>query len=207
MLETAYFFICRTLFSYDGKYRIQSQILDFVLSHFECGEGEIIDIGCGSGALSIKAALRHPACHITGVDYWGSVWNFAKEQCERNARLEGVDGRISFNKGDAAKLDFPDGYFDGAVSNFVFHEVKSQSDKRLVVREALRVVKKGGAFAFHDLFYEDTIYGDIEDFLQELRKEGIGQIAILRSSDEGFIPKMLKTRFMLGRIGLIYGRK
>lgn len=76
-----------------------------------------------------------------------------EEQCETNARLEGVWERIVFQKGDAAKLDFPDESFDGAVSKFVFHEVRRQPDKRLVVREALRVVKKGGAFAFHDLFF------------------------------------------------------
>lgn len=42
-------------------------------------------------------------------------------------------------------------YPDAAVSNFVFHEVRTQPDKRQVVREALRVVKKGGSFAFQDM--------------------------------------------------------
>ena len=207
ILATAYFYVCRALFSYDGEYRIQSKILDYVVAHFECSQGRILDIGCGNGALSIKTAKRFPASHITGVDYWGSMWNFAQEQCERNADLEGVGDRIAFQKGDAAKLDFPDEYFDGAVSNFVFHEVKSQRDKRLVVREALRVVKKGGTFAFHDLFLEKKFYGNIEEFIDELRKEGIDHVSFLRSSDESFIPKILKTGFMLGRIGLIYGRK
>jgi ubiquinone/menaquinone biosynthesis C-methylase UbiE len=207
LLTTVYFGICRCLFSYKGKSRIQSKVLDYVLSYLQFEHGSILDIGCGNGALSIKAAKKLADATVTGMDYWGTVWDFAKEQCEANAKQEGVQDRISFRKGDAAKLDFSDESFDAAVSNFVFHEVKSQPDKRLVVREALRVVKKGGAFAFHDLFFEKKFYGDINDFVRQLKTEGIREIHLVSSKDEKFIPKILKSRFMLGRIGLIYGIK
>ncbi len=207
IFATAYFCICRALFSYDGRYKIQNRVLDYVLSHFEFDKGNILDIGCGSGALSIKTIKKFPSACVTGMDYWGTEWNYAKEQCEKNAELEGVADRVAFQKGDAAKLDFPDEHFDGAVSNFVFHEVKGQPDKRLVVKEALRVVKKGGMFAFHDLFLEKHFYGNIEEFISELKNDGISEITFLRSNEESFIPKLLKSRIMLGKIGLIYGRK
>jgi ubiquinone/menaquinone biosynthesis C-methylase UbiE len=202
-----YFCACRSLFSYDGKHKLQSKILDFVVSHFEFNNGKILDIGCGNGALSIKLAKRFKNCQVTGMDYWGSMWNFAKEQCEKNAWLEGVADRTAFRKGDAARLDFPDGYFDGAVSNFVFHEVKNQADKRLLVKEALRTVKKGGTFAFHDLFLEKQFYGNIEEFIEELRKEGLQQIEFINTAEELYIPKLLKNRVILGSIGLMYGIK
>lgn len=207
VLSASYFYICRLLFSYDGKYKVQEKILDYVLSCLKPGKGEILDIGCGNGALAIKAAKKFPSANITGVDMWGFIWDFSKRQCEKNAELEGVSDRIKFQEGNAAKLDFPDEYFDGAVSNFVFHEVKDQADKRLVVKEALRVVKKGGSFAFHDLFLEKTFYGNIEEFIQELKDEGISQVTFVRTGNEAFIPVLLKLRFMLGRIGLIYGIK
>jgi ubiquinone/menaquinone biosynthesis C-methylase UbiE len=203
----AYVFICRVLFSYNGKYKIQNRILDYVLDHLEFKNGRMLDIGCGNGALTIKAAKKFPSAHITGIDYWGPVWNFAKEQCERNAELEGVLDRVVFQKGDASKLDFPDESFDGAVSNFVFHEVKSQPDKRKLVREALRVVKTGGIFAFHDLYLEEHYYGNINELIADLKKDGLQEIHFLRSVDEEFIPKVLKSRFMLGKIGLMYGIK
>ncbi|HWQ71761.1 MAG TPA: methyltransferase domain-containing protein [Desulfitobacteriaceae bacterium] len=202
-----YFYICRRLFSYDGRYLVQNKILDYVLAHLPLEKGSILDIGCGNGALSIKSAKKSQNIKVIGIDYWGYMWDFAKEQCETNARLEGVGDRVVFQKGDAAKLDFPDESFDGAISNFVFHEVKSQPDKRLVVREALRVVKKGGVFAFHDLFYEKIFYGDIKEFIEELKNEGISEIHLLRSSNETFIPGILRIRPMLGGIGLIYGKK
>lgn len=207
LLITVYFGICRRLFSYKGKSCIQSRILDYTLSYLKFDHGRVLDIGCGNGALSIKAVKKFPDSIVTGLDYWGSVWNFAKEKCEVNAKKEGVLDRVSFQKGDAAHLDFPDESFDAAVSNFVFHEVKSQPDKRLVVRETLRVVKKGGVFAFHDLFFEKKYYGDIDGFVRQLKEEGIQEIFLVCSRDEKFIPKILKSRFMLGCIGLLYGIK
>lgn len=72
--------------------------------------------------------------------------------CERNAKIEGVIDRVTFQKASASILPFADEYFDAVVSNLVFHEVREVADKREVVREALHVVKKGGRFAFQDLF-------------------------------------------------------
>jgi ubiquinone/menaquinone biosynthesis C-methylase UbiE len=137
------------------------------------GRGKLIDIDCGAGAVTVKCAKKYPSAQITGIDYWGTVWNYAREQCEHNAEAEGVKARISFMKADASKLPFSDGAFDAAVSNFVFYEVMSQRDKRLVVREALRVIKKGGCFAFHDLFEHKEFYGDMHEFIEELKKKGI----------------------------------
>ncbi|MHB8065204.1 MAG: class I SAM-dependent methyltransferase [Ruminiclostridium sp.] len=207
LIVTVYMGICHHLFSYTGG-QISSKILDYVLEHLEWdGEGTLIDIGCGSGALTIKAAKKYPKATLTGIDYWGTIWNYAKEQCECNASAEGVNERITFMKGDAASLAFPDESFDAAVSNFVFHEVKSQPDKRLVVKEALRMVKKGGVFAFHDLFLQETLYGNMKEFVQELKAEGLSEITLVESRNENFIPGILKVPSMLGNIGLIYGKK
>ena len=71
-----------------------------------------------------------------------------------------------FQKGDAAKLDFPDETFDAVVSNFVFHEVRTAKDKRDVVRESLRVLKKGGAFSLQDMLAQKALYGDMEDLVK-----------------------------------------
>ena len=45
-----------------------------------------------------------------------------------------------------------------------------------MVREALRIVKKGGAFSFQDMFSQKALYGDMEEFVEELKKEGITEI-------------------------------
>lgn len=129
---TFYMLRARTALSYEGG-GVQGKVLDGVLNHLNAagfdGHGRLLDIGCGSGAMSVKAAKRYPKALITGLDFWGKSWDYSQALCEENARLEGVAGRITFRQGDAAKLPFVDGAFDAAVSNFVFHEVRTQPDK------------------------------------------------------------------------------
>ena len=209
VLLSVYFTRAHQLFSYDGKEKVQERIVDYVVEHLQLPDSgrTVLDIGCGSGVVSIKTAIRYPQATITGIDYWGKGWDYARQQCESNAGAKGVGERIVFQKGDAGRLVFPDEAFDGAISNFVFHEVRTQPDKRQVVREALRVVKKGGSFAFHDLFLDRSLYGDIEELVKELKAEGITQIAFIPTVDILNIPGLLRNKVMIGNIGLIYGVK
>ncbi len=197
----------RWLFSYTGG-GISGRILNYVLSYLAWdGKGSLLDVGCGSGALSIKAAKKYPAAKITGVDFWEPSWAYTREQCEENAVIEGVRERIVFQKEDAAAMSFADGAFDAAVSNFVFHEVKSQPDKRLVVKEALRVVKPGGTFVFQDLFYNRELYGDPADFVEEVKRYGVSEIEIVKSVRAEFLPRLVKAHARMKDMGLIYGKK
>ncbi len=191
-----------------------AEIHQFLVDHFPWteavgpqGKGRILDIGCGAAALTNRVAKTFPEAELVGMDYWGAEWSYAKEQCEKNASLEGVADRVSFQKGDAAKLDFADESFDGAVSNFVFHEVKTAPDKREVVREALRVVRRGGAFAFQDLFDQKSLYGDIQVLLEELQKDGtvkeIHYIPHVEKQD--FVPGFVQAPWMIQGVGLLYG--
>lgn len=208
VLFTIYMWRCRVIFDF-SRGGLMGEIHQYLIDHLDWnGKGTLLDIGCGAGALTIRCACRFPDAKITGMDYWNAEWSYAKEQCERNARLEHVADRLTFCKGDAAALEFPDGSFDAAVSNFVFHEVRTQPDKRQVVREALRVVKQGGSFAFQDLFSQEKLYGDMTEFIEELRQEGIGEIHYIPFVEkQGFIPGFVQAPWMLHGIGLIYGKK
>jgi SAM-dependent methyltransferase len=204
----AYFLYARRLLSYDGG-GVQGKVLDDVLGNLDWdGCGTLIDIGCGSGALAIKAAKRFPEAEITGVDYWGAVWDYAKEQCERNARIEGVDKRVRFEKGDAANLPFPDASFDAAVSNFVFHEVKTQPDKLALIGEALRVVKPGGVFAFQDVLFSKLHYKDADSLVAKLSEEA-SDIRLVDTRRNDHIPKSLNLPMVCfgSDRGMLCGRK
>ena len=120
-----------------------------LLSHLDFdGKGTLLEVGCGSGALSIRAALSWPEAEVTGMDYWGAVYNYSQAMCESNAQREGVSERCRFLPGDARKLDFPDETFDAVVSNYVYHNING-SDKQALLLESLRVLKKGGVFALN----------------------------------------------------------
>jgi ubiquinone/menaquinone biosynthesis C-methylase UbiE len=187
---------------------LQTKIRDMVLDHLKWhGEGRALDIGCGNAALVIKLAKKYPQALVTGIDYWGGKWGYSKKACEKNAGIEGVADRTAFRKASASSLPFEDNYFDAVVSNFVFHEVKDSRDKRDAIREALRVMKKGGVFAFQDLFLVKGIYGEVDDLLATIHSWGIQDVKFADTSGADFIPALLKLPFMVGAIGIIYGKK
>ena len=205
---TLYMKKCRDIFDFN-KGGMMGKVHQYLVDHMKWdGDGTLLDIGCGAGALTIRCAKAYPNANLIGMDYWGAEWSYAKEQCENNAKAEGVADRIKFRKGDAGNMEFASESFEAAVSNFVFHEVRSQSDKRQVVREALRVVKKGGSFAFQDMFEQKALYGDMNAFIEELKAEGIAEIHYIGNVEkEEFIPKFVTAPWMIKGVGMIYGKK
>jgi SAM-dependent methyltransferase len=207
LLVSVYFLYVRYQFSPQGG-NVQDRIWTLVLANLDWnGEGRVLDIGCGNGALTIKLAQKYPKAHVIGIDYWGRNWEYSKNTCERNAEIEGVSERVTFQKANAASLPFEDGYFGAAVSNFVFHMVGVTKDKREVVREAFRVVKKGGKFSFQDEFLIKQLFGDIDDLIETIKSWGISNVEFVKTRDADFIPRALKLPFILGAIGLIHGEK
>lgn len=192
--------------SYSGG-GVSGKILDYVLQKLEWnGQGKLLDIGCGSGALSIKSAKKFPQAQIVGIDYWGAMWDYNKSQCEGNAKIEGI-ANVSFAHGDASRLNFPDETFDAVVSNFVFHEVKSVSDKKLLIAEALRVLKPGAAFSFHDLFFQERYYGKLEELKVFLDCLNLSEYHLEETENLPCIPRSLHQPFLLKKIGILYGKK
>ena len=153
-------------FSYNGKRQMSRQIIDGVAEYVKLPDGgRGLDVGCGSGALTIAVAKRNPNGKVFGIDRWGAEYaSFSKKLCEDNAMVEGVSERTVFAQGDALKLDFPDESFDAVTSNYVYHNIPSR-DRQTILLETLRVLKKGGSFAIHDIFSKSK-YGDMQAFVR-----------------------------------------
>ncbi len=195
------------MFSQKGG-KLQEKFYDLIIQSLgENVEGKIIDIGSGNGVLAAKLAQRHENIEVVGIDYWGKDWEYSKSVCEKNARIAKVENRVHFQKGDAATLDFANDIFDGAISNLTFHEVKSAADKRTVVQEALRVVKPAGAFAFIDYFYDEKYYGNKLEFEKFLGNLNLAHLECKPLRDLIAIPTLLEHPKILGKVGIIYGKK
>ena len=55
-----------------GGGEMMERVHKTVLAHLNFdGQGSLLEVGCGSGALSIRAALTWPDAEVTGIDYWG----------------------------------------------------------------------------------------------------------------------------------------
>ncbi len=192
-------------FSYDGKRQMSRQIIEGIAEQVRVPHGGLcLDVGCGSGALTIACAKRNPKASFIGIDRWGKEYaSFSKSLCENNAKAEGVNN-VTFEQGDAVRLDFPDGYFDAVTSNYVYHNIPG--DRQAYLLETLRTLKKGGTFALHDIFSKAK-YGDMQAFAQKLRDMGYEKVSLIDTTDGKFMKKSEAGWMGLAGSALLVGRK
>ncbi len=194
-------------FDYNGKRRLSKTIVEGTAAHVELPAGGVgLDVGCGSGALTIAVAKRHPDAKMVGCDVWGGAYkgSFSRAVCERNAEAEGVSN-VRFAEGNAVALPFDDASFDAVTSNYVYHNGMGQDRQKLLL-ETLRVLKKGGCFAIHDLM-SPARYGDMERFVRELKAAGYAEARLIDTTDGTFLRKKEAAWLGLKNSTLLVGRK
>jgi ubiquinone/menaquinone biosynthesis C-methylase UbiE len=96
---------------------------------------KVLDLGCGTGTLTLMLKRAHPEAHITGVDGDSEVLNIARD------KSRGTD--IQWDEGLASSLPYPDSAFDRVVTSLVIHHLVTD-DKRLAFKEIFRVLKPRG---------------------------------------------------------------
>ena len=69
----------------------------------------------------------------------------------RNARAEGVAGRVSLETADMTALPFAAGSFDLILSSLAIHNVPGQEKRDRAIEEIVRVLRPGGRVALADL--------------------------------------------------------
>jgi len=203
---TAWMWLMYRAFSYTGKRQMARDIIEKISAYVTLPDGgKGLDVGCGSGALTIACAKRNHQGQMTGIDRWGKEYaSYNKPLCENNAKAEGVSN-VSFAKGNAVKLEFPDESFDAVTSNYVYHNIPSLN-RQAILMETLRVLKKGGTFAIHDIFSKQK-YGNMALFVEKLRAMGYTDVRLIDTTDGSFItPKEARLLSLTGS-ALLVGKK
>lgn len=194
-------------FDYNGKRKLAKTIIDGTADFVTLPDGGTgLDVGCGSGALAIACAKRNPKAQMIGRDIWSGAYKavFTKKRCEENAAAEGV-GNVRFTEGNAVHLPFADESFDAVTSNYVYHNIAGQ-DKQKLLLETLRVLKKGGCFAIHDLMSKAR-YGDMDAFAQQLKAAGYEDVRMIDTTDGRFMGHKEAALLGLGGSTLLIGKK
>ena len=114
------------------------------LSCLEDNPARVLDLGCGTGDLTINLArLAEKNVKITGLDYSLPMLERAREKAAR----AGVDERVDFVHGDASHLPFSDGYFDTVGISFAFRNLTYKNPLSAPhFAEVLRVLRPGGRY-------------------------------------------------------------
>ena len=194
-------------FDYKGKRKLAKIIIEGVAEYVKIPDGGVgLDVGCGSGALTIACAKRNPKATMVGCDIWSGSYKseFSKELCENNAKLEGVEN-VRFENGNAVKLPFEDESFDVVTSNYVYHNITGKNKQKLLL-ETFRVLKKGGVFVIHDLMSKSR-YGDMNKFMEKLKKDGYEDVQLIDTTKDIFMSHKEAMFLCLGGSTLLIGKK
>ncbi len=110
------------------------------------GDETIVDLGCGRGAVLVRAARRVPRGRAVGVDIWRRVDQTGNnsDATRRNLAIEGVIDQARLCTGDMRALPFATGAADVVVSSLAIHNIPDAEGRRRAIEEAYRAVRIGG---------------------------------------------------------------
>ncbi len=102
-----------------------------------------LDIGCGTGSLTLLLTKLHPAVEVVGLDPDPKALAIAKRKAQRTGLA------IQLDQGFSDGLPYPDASFDRVFSSLMFHHLKSE-EKAATLREVRRVLRPGGSLHLLD---------------------------------------------------------
>ena len=103
----------------------------------------VLEIGCGTGNLTLLLKRSQPAAEIVGLD------PDPKALARARVKAESAGLAIELDRGFSQELPYPDAAFDRVFSSFMFHHLDAPT-KEATLREVRRVLAPGGSFHLVD---------------------------------------------------------
>lgn len=143
---------------YGTPSHLASALLDFASNHDDVKDKDVVDLGCGTGILTVGSALIGGTALGVDIDP-GSV-----RKARKNAGTVGVVEDTEFICGDVSQAPIKDGRFDTVVMNPPFGAQKKGAD-RPFLRTAGRTADV--AYSIHNSgsldFVEGFVDGEVTD--------------------------------------------
>jgi SAM-dependent methyltransferase len=163
---------------------------------------KVLEIGCGTGELSVFMALH--GAKVSGIDL--SEVGIAKAKAL--AAINGVERQCDFSVQDASQMTFADNSYDFVIYNAVLHHALKYPNVR---EETWRVLKAGGICAFAEGIRSNPIYRAARSVKRAMRPEQIkGDIDIgipdLELFLSGYENKIIETFCLALGIKELIGR-
>ena len=114
-----------------------------VVAGIDFAGSQVLDIGCGSGGITLFLAREYQPASIIGYDVEQPVVDLATKR----AAEQGLSDRASFLRGAPGPLPFADQSFDIVFSKDALIHV---ADKEALFEDIFRVLRPGGRFAASD---------------------------------------------------------
>lgn len=145
-------------------------------SHLEVGQ-KVLDLGCGTGTLTVQIKKFMPNIELVGLDGDPVVLQIARVK----AAAAGVD--ILWDEGLAYSLPYLSSSFDRVISCLMIHHLTADNKLR-AFQEAFRILKSGGEFHLLD-------FGKPTSFPMRLVSIPIMRMEEAGDNIRGLLPDML----------------
>jgi ubiquinone/menaquinone biosynthesis C-methylase UbiE len=121
-----------------------NRVHETLIAQAELADGHrVLEIGCGTGNLAIRAKKTHPAVSVVGSDPDPLALSRAQR---KTAQLNG----IRFERGYAQRLPYADGEFDRVLSSMMLHHLDDDA-KSAAAAEVFRVLRPSGRLHLVDM--------------------------------------------------------
>ncbi len=132
-----------------GKLKRHHDLLDLVVTSSKVkADDRVLDIGCGTGLLSLKF-LKKADCLVTGIDSSPKMLAIFRKKIKQL----GLNKKILCQLVDAEKMDFPDNTFDIVASTVALHHIQNKAP---AFKKIYKSIKPGGRFVLGDLDMDTT---------------------------------------------------
>ena len=142
---------------------------------------KVVDVGSGSGTLSIWIKRKYPEVEVTGLDGDQQIIAIAREKSDKQ-KLD-----INYTKGLSYEMPFANNSFDHCFSSLFFHHL-TLKNKEATFQEMVRIVKPGGSIEIAD-------WGKPANFIMRLlyyQIQLLDGFATTAENIEGKLPELME---------------
>lgn len=140
----------------------------------------VLDVGCGTGDLTLRAARRAGAeGRAAGIDASPEMIAVSRKKAERKG------ASVDFRVAPIEDLPFADGEFDVVLSSYMLHHLPDEL-KDTGLAEVRRVLKPGGRFVAVDLRPGKGVMGFLAGLFGHRMPDDYGEQLMAKMRAAGF---------------------
>lgn len=141
---------------------------------------KIVDLGAGSGLLTVMVRARFPQAELHLIDFSAPMLELAKQRL-------GGDSAITYEQADYVSAPLP-GDLDAVVSSLSIHHLED-ADKRVLFRKIYGSLKLGGVFV-----NAEQVAGPTADVEERYRSRWLEQVRELGATGEQIEASLYRMR-------------
>ncbi|MFC1954436.1 class I SAM-dependent methyltransferase, partial [Chloroflexota bacterium] len=136
------------------RHQLEHDITWYYLKNYLPPEGNILELGCGAGTITI--GLAKLGYKVTAID----LSNEMVKTCKKRIIEKGLETGVKFDVKDARDLSGVDEYYDTVLLMGPLYHLVYKEDREMALKQAYNRLKPGGHI-FSSFISRFGIWGDV----------------------------------------------